>query len=214
MTRYCSSCSGFCRFIRHNRSFLQLPLHSIDRDTTDMTSNNTGIGKIAIVGGGISGVVLGLALIKRGIDVTIYEQAHHFGEIGAGVAFNPAATRAMEICSPDVYKAFEEVATRNISPEKKQVWFDWLDGQNDKVVGQEEHLFTISNDFGANAVHRYVYFLVDSCSYPPIDRVSNNVQSALLRRSCQVRPRRPYTLCKAPRYHRRAIRWSIEVEFS
>lgn len=121
-----------------------------------MAATSNGIGKIAIVGGGISGVVLGLALIKRGLDVTIYEQAHQFGEIGAGVAFNSAATRAMEICSPDVYKAFEEVVTSNTSPDKRNVWFDWLDGQNDTEVGKEEHLFTITNDFGNNAVHRYV----------------------------------------------------------
>jgi len=42
---------------------------------------------LAIVGGGISGVVLAIALLRRGIDVQIYEQAHAFGEIGAGVAF-------------------------------------------------------------------------------------------------------------------------------
>lgn len=85
-------------------------------------SNSKPQGKIAIVGGGITGVTLGIALLRRGLDIDIYEQAAHFGEIGAGVAFNPAATRAMEICSPDVYQAFEKVATRNQSPEKQQVW--------------------------------------------------------------------------------------------
>lgn len=112
------------------------------------------MGSIAIVGGGISGVTLGIALLQRGIKVQIYEQAKHFGEIGAGVAFNPAATRAMQICSPDVYKAFEAVATMNQSEDKSSVWFDWLDGMNDKEVGKEEYHFTISNEFGANAVHR------------------------------------------------------------
>lgn len=37
---------------------------------------------IAIVGGGISGLVLAIGLVKRGISVQIYEQARHFGEIG------------------------------------------------------------------------------------------------------------------------------------
>ena len=36
---------------------------------------------IAIVGGGISGVVLAIALIRRGLNVNIYEQAHAFGEV-------------------------------------------------------------------------------------------------------------------------------------
>ena len=37
---------------------------------------------IAIVGGGISGATLAIALIRRGINVTVYEQAHAFGEVG------------------------------------------------------------------------------------------------------------------------------------
>jgi salicylate hydroxylase len=36
--------------------------------------------QIAIVGGGISGVTLAIALIRRGVDVHVYEQAAKFGE--------------------------------------------------------------------------------------------------------------------------------------
>jgi len=126
-----------------------------------MAAGKSQIGRVAIVGGGISGVTLALALINRGIEVQIYEQAHKFGEIGAGVAFNPAASRAMEVCSPEIYEAFESVATNNQWPEKSKVWFDWLDGQNDKEVGKEEYCFTISNSSGNNAVHRYFWL---SCS--------------------------------------------------
>ena len=116
-------------------------------------SNNKAI-SIAIVGGGISGVTLGIALIQRGVNVQIFEQAKKFGEIGAGVAFNPAATRAMKLCSDDVYHAFEQVATRNQWEDKKTTWFDWVDGFNDEEVGKEEYCFSIKNEFGANAVHR------------------------------------------------------------
>ncbi|WVW85586.1 hypothetical protein I302_107624 [Kwoniella bestiolae CBS 10118] len=110
--------------------------------------------RIAIIGGGISGVCLAIALQKRNLNITIYEQAPKFGEVGAGVAFNPAATRAMKLCSPDIYDAFEKVATRNISREKQKTWFDWLDGEKDEPVGQEPYLFSLTNEFGANAVHR------------------------------------------------------------
>lgn len=41
----------------------------------------------AIIGGGIAGISLGIAMLKRNLSVTIYEAAAHFGEIGAGVAF-------------------------------------------------------------------------------------------------------------------------------
>ena len=102
-----------------------------------MPSPEPKIGDIAIIGGGISGVTLAIALLHRGINsVQVYEQAKHFGEIGAGVAFNPAATRAMQLCSPVVHAAFEEVSTRNQAPEKGDVWFDWLDGRDDQVVGK------------------------------------------------------------------------------
>lgn len=118
-----------------------------------MSAQNTAK-SIAIVGGGIAGATLAIALVQRGINVQLYEQAKKFGEIGAGVAFNPAATRAMKICSDDVYEAFNKVATRNQSESKKHVWFDWVDGFNDKEVGKEEWCFAIDNEDGNNAVHR------------------------------------------------------------
>lgn len=119
-----------------------------------MGSQQHDIGTIAIIGGGISGVCLAIALAKRNIKVQVFEQAEKFGEIGAGVAFNPAAVRAMKICAPEVYEAFEKVVTRNAFPERKGDWFDWLDGYNDTTVGELEYGFTLSNSLGANGVHR------------------------------------------------------------
>ena len=40
---------------------------------------------VAIVGGGIGGLTAALALIRRGIDVDVYEQAPELRELGAGV---------------------------------------------------------------------------------------------------------------------------------
>jgi 2-polyprenyl-6-methoxyphenol hydroxylase-like FAD-dependent oxidoreductase len=37
---------------------------------------------LAIVGGGIAGLSLAITLLQYGIDLTIYEAAPHFGEIG------------------------------------------------------------------------------------------------------------------------------------
>ncbi|KAF2153548.1 putative salicylate hydroxylase [Myriangium duriaei CBS 260.36] len=119
-----------------------------------MADTNKGLGRLAIIGGGISGVTLALALIKRGIHVQIYEQARHFGEIGAGVAFNEAAVRAMEICSPAVVEAFEATRTLNQWPSKRNVYFDILDGQHDTEAGKEKNLFHLDSHVGTNAVHR------------------------------------------------------------
>jgi flavin-dependent dehydrogenase len=50
--------------------------------------------RIAIVGGGIGGLVLALALRERGIRCEVYEQADELREIGAHVHDAQAAHRA------------------------------------------------------------------------------------------------------------------------
>lgn len=89
---------------------------------------------VAIVGGGISGLTLAIALHKRGVSFTIFEQAAAFGEIGAGVGMHANAVRAMHICDEAIVTGFQRVATRNAWPSKAAVWFDVLDGMSDKVA--------------------------------------------------------------------------------
>jgi salicylate hydroxylase len=114
---------------------------------------------VAIVGGGIAGLTLAIALYKRGVPVMIYEQAPKFGEIGAGVSFSPNAVQAMKICDKGIYDAFEKVCTRNVWPSKQKVWFDYLDGYDNAAnkAGHQDAAFTISNNLGQNAVHRAAF---------------------------------------------------------
>lgn len=51
--------------------------------------------KVAIVGGGIGGLVLALALRERGISFELYEQALEMREIGAGVGLSANGTREL-----------------------------------------------------------------------------------------------------------------------
>ncbi len=51
--------------------------------------------KVAIVGGGIGGLVLALALRERGISFDVYEQADELREIGAAVALSANGTREL-----------------------------------------------------------------------------------------------------------------------
>lgn len=51
--------------------------------------------KVAIVGGGIGGATAANALLRRGLDVTIYERTPAFREIGAGVSLGPNASRLL-----------------------------------------------------------------------------------------------------------------------
>jgi salicylate hydroxylase len=125
---------------------------------------------VAIVGGGIAGLTLAIALHQRHVPVTVYEQAQQFGEIGAGVSFSPNAVQAMEVCHQGIYEAFEEVCTHNMWPSKQKVWFDYLDGYNPTTdsAGQQEAAFTISNSLGQNAVHR-AHFLEGMVKLVPKD---------------------------------------------
>ena len=51
--------------------------------------------KILIVGGGIGGLAAALALLRRGLDVTVYEAAAELREVGAGVQIGANGTRVL-----------------------------------------------------------------------------------------------------------------------
>jgi salicylate hydroxylase len=113
--------------------------------------------EVAIVGGGIAGLTLAIALHQRKIKVAIYEQAPKFGEIGAGVSFGPNAVEAMKVCDKGIYEAFEKIATHNQWKSKTNIWFDFLnayDANPNDSSGHQETVFTLSNSLGQNGVHR------------------------------------------------------------
>ncbi|WP_326836911.1 FAD-dependent oxidoreductase [Amycolatopsis rhabdoformis] len=51
--------------------------------------------RVAVVGGGIGGLTAALALLRRGLDVRLYEQAPAFTEVGAGVGLTPNGHRLL-----------------------------------------------------------------------------------------------------------------------
>lgn len=108
--------------------------------------------EFAIIGGGVAGLTLAIALLRRGLKVDIFEQAGQFQEIGAGISFTPNAVQAMKICDPAIHEAFERVCTRNIWPSKQKTWFDYYDAQSENATSSP--VFSIANDLGQNGVHR------------------------------------------------------------
>jgi len=50
---------------------------------------------VAIVGGGIGGLAAANALLQKGLDVTVYEQASALAEVGAGLTLQPNGVRMM-----------------------------------------------------------------------------------------------------------------------
>ncbi len=89
--------------------------------------------KVVIVGGGIGGLAAALALVRRGIDVDVYEQARELRELGAGVQISPNGTRVLHALG--LKEALERV---QVLPAGKIIRL-WNTGQSWKVfeVGLE-----------------------------------------------------------------------------
>lgn len=87
--------------------------------------------ELAIVGGGIVGLVLALGLVRQNIKVKVYEQARNFRELGVGIAFTAATVKCMELINPTVVKALRYNAV-NLSIDEKNPnsYLRWLDGYN------------------------------------------------------------------------------------
>ena len=105
----------------------------------------------AIIGGGISGLTLGIALHQRGVNVRIYEAAHHFGEIGAGIGVTPNAWKSMKTCHEGIFEAFEKVRTRNAWADRgKDSYEVWDSDGGDKA----RPILTLDPSLAVAAVHR------------------------------------------------------------
>ena len=82
--------------------------------------------KIAIIGGGITGLTTALALHKLGVKSTVYEQAETLNEIGAGIWLQPNAVKILtwlgikdKILEKGVELKRVDIANSNLQPLKK-----------------------------------------------------------------------------------------------
>jgi salicylate hydroxylase len=94
--------------------------------------------RIAIAGAGIGGLAAALALLRRGFDVNIYEQAQALAEIGAGLQLSANGTEVLDQLG--VLAAARAVACE---PTGKQIRL-WSTGDTWKLF-----------DLGAASVERY-----------------------------------------------------------
>lgn len=60
-----------------------------------MTVESGVLDKVVIIGGGIGGLAAALALLERGLDVEIHEQAAELKEVGAGIQISSNGTRVL-----------------------------------------------------------------------------------------------------------------------
>lgn len=115
------------------------------------TTNQQSI-KVAVVGGGMGGLCMAIGLLKHPhIQVQVYEAAHKFSEIGAGVAFGPNAQRALKIIGPDLEQAYLRQVTHNTWKEMKNTWFEYRYGMGPK---EGELIAAPKNETGQSTVHR------------------------------------------------------------
>jgi salicylate hydroxylase len=80
-------------------------------------------GKIIVGGAGIGGLTLALALLRRGVDVVVYEQADQLVEVGAGIQISPNGTRALADLG-----VLDELAKVSSEPDAKKIRL-WNTGQ-------------------------------------------------------------------------------------
>jgi len=79
--------------------------------------------RVMIAGGGIGGMSAALALLRAGIDVTVFEQAPELTEVGAGIQLSPNGCRALEHMG-----VFEPLKELSCDPIRKEFRI-WNTGQ-------------------------------------------------------------------------------------
>ncbi|KAB8231151.1 hypothetical protein ETB97_008503 [Aspergillus alliaceus] len=94
------------------------------------TPEMTATPEIAIVGGGIVGLVLAAGLTRRGVKVQLFEQARNFREIGAGIGFTRNTVGCMEKINPGVVRALRSGGAVNVSLDQQdpKSYLRWIDG--------------------------------------------------------------------------------------
>ena len=116
---------------------------------------------IAVCGGGLGGLALTIGLLRHPhIRVHVYESAHAFAEIGAGVGFGPNSRRAIAMIDEGILKGYERSETINMWEEKKETYFAFRFG----MPGDEGRRMHVGEKFcevkseegqvGNSAVHR------------------------------------------------------------
>lgn len=71
--------------------------------------------KVLIAGGGIGGLSAAVALLQRGIDVEVYEQASELKEVGAGIQISPNGNKVL-----DALGVFQRLKELSCDPVRKE----------------------------------------------------------------------------------------------
>ena len=127
--------------------------------------------EVAIVGGGIVGVITAIGLLRRGIAVKVYEQGRNFREIGAGVGFTVNAVECMKIIDPRIVDALKLVATTDDDTGGPDDYLHYSDGFNQAEAEETNTVFRLyTGHRGLRGCHR-THFLEQLIQLLPRDVV-------------------------------------------
>src|SRR2546429_4078192 len=100
---------------------------------------------VVVVGAGIGGLTAALALLKRGIDVDVYEQSNELKEVGAGIQISSNGTRVLFALGLEKTLAQVQVRPerREVRPWCNGVTWDWfvIRDKNVEGIGPPELMF-------------------------------------------------------------------------
>jgi salicylate hydroxylase len=98
-----------------------------------MAASLTSSATVAVIGGGIGGLAAALALLRRGVDVDVYDQSGRIEEVGAGISISANGTRVLDALGlADALARVQVVSSRrDIRHWKTGETWKWLErGEN------------------------------------------------------------------------------------
>ena len=108
--------------------------------------------RVAVVGGGVAGVLLSIGLSKNPhLQVSLYEASRGFSQYGAGLNLGHNGVRALEAIDPKCFQGYKQHETTGILPGHKQV-YQRLSEATGPNAGQV--FLEVTSDIGQSTVHR------------------------------------------------------------
>ncbi|KAK4891404.1 hypothetical protein LTS10_012885 [Elasticomyces elasticus] len=81
---------------------------------------------VAIVGAGIGGLALAMALHRKGVSFMLYEEFGEYSAAGAGIGFAPNGLQSLDLIEPRFRALYEDVAVGNKREDAQWVFFEGL----------------------------------------------------------------------------------------
>jgi salicylate hydroxylase len=110
---------------------------------------------VAIIGGGFGGLCLLIGLQKYPhINAHVYEAAHKFSEVGAGVVIGPNAQRAMSLIDPRILEGYNRRAGMAEDAPDENGLYPWITVAKGQMPDVDEMVIQYKNEQRGSTIHR------------------------------------------------------------